>query len=126
MQRCVRDGYATLRALGRGAPCPEDAAAQRAGEWRAGPRDACGGVVRAGRECRSGLDGGGAVELRLLRGALEREGRRGAGGDGRGDAVEEAGADLALVARGRIALGLHLELALLQLDVRGHAVLGVA
>ena len=39
-----------------------------------------------------------------------------------GDVVEVAGADLALVAGGGVALGLQRELALLQLDVAGHVV----
>src|SRR6266508_914658 len=65
------------------------------------------------------------LELRLLGRALERERRALAAADRLDDQVEVAGADLALVARGGVALLLHRELALLQLDVRGHALLGV-
>src|SRR4051812_20226928 len=67
----------------------------------------------------------GSVELGFLGGALERGGRalrvqRG------GDLVEVAGADLTLVLGRGVATALRSELALLQIDVGGHALAGVA
>src|SRR5690606_26418697 len=59
-------------------------------------------------------------ELLLLGGALQGRGR-GVRRDRRAHQVEVAGADLALVARGGVAVPLGRELALLQLDVGGHA-----
>src|SRR5215218_4954344 len=72
--------------------------------------------IRAGRAA-----GGSVLELLLLRRAGERERRALARGRDGADQVEPARADLALVPRGRVAVLLHGELALLQLDVRAHA-----
>src|SRR4029077_2552335 len=66
------------------------------------------------------------LELRLL--GRAHQGQRGglAAGDRLRDEVEVAGADLALMARGGIALLLELELVLLHADVGGHALPCVA
>src|ERR671919_569965 len=60
-------------------------------------------------------------ELRLLGGAAEGQRRALAARDGLRDEVEVAGADLSLVARGRVPRVLELELALLKTNVGGHA-----
>src|SRR5262245_55136898 len=62
----------------------------------------------------------GRGELRLFGGALQRQRRALAAGDGLEHAVEVAGPDLSLVAGGGVAVLLQRELALLQLDVGGH------
>src|SRR6478735_353363 len=66
------------------------------------------------------------LELLLLGRALEGECRAGAAGDRLQHLVEVAGADLALVACGGVALVLELELPLLESHVRGHCLLAVA
>src|SRR5207302_580947 len=84
---------------------------------------------RKPRSCvllRHGRRHGGGLELRRLRRALEGARAVGAAADGLVDLVEVAGADLALVARRGVAVLLEAELALLQLDVGGHAAAGVA
>src|SRR6185437_14738053 len=72
--------------------------------------------------CRSRYN----LELLLLRRAREGERRALPAADRAGDGVEVAGADLALVARRRVAELLQLELALLELDVRRHPLTSVA
>src|SRR4029079_3462771 len=77
-----------------------------------------------GRSVRA--DGSLGLELLLFSRAPERQGRARATGDRLQHLVEVAGADLALVARGGVALVLELELPLLQADVSGHRLLAIA
>src|SRR5579871_1013809 len=60
------------------------------------------------------------VELFLFGAARQRRDRRRSGDDGLGHVVEVAGTDLALMACGRIAALLGLELRLLQRDIGRH------
>src|SRR5690348_17303975 len=62
-------------------------------------------------------------ELSLLGRSLERKRRRLPAGDDLGDLIEVARPDLALVARGGVAVALGVELGLLELGVRRHAVI---
>src|SRR5436190_21798313 len=64
-------------------------------------------------------------ELSLFGRALEGE-RRAIRRDGLHDEVEVAGADLSLVTGRRVAVLFHCELALLELDVRAHALALIA
>src|SRR5439155_26655418 len=65
------------------------------------------------------------LELRLLRGALERQGGGLPAGESLGHQVEVPRADLTLVLGGRVPAVLQLELPFLDPDVRGHALLRV-
>src|ERR671910_405095 len=67
----------------------------------------------------------GAFELGFLRRARECERGRASTRDQLRDGVEVAGADLALVARGRVAVLLELELMLLDAHVGGHSLFDI-